>query len=386
MNAILQKLEENRPAIEGWFEDMHRHPELSMQEAKTANYIATLLEQWGYEVTTGVGTYGIVASLQEGEGARSIGLRADFDALPIQEVNDLAYRSMKEGVAHLCGHDGHTTMLLAAAKYLAETRNFNGTVRLIFQPGEETMQGALAMINDGLFERFPMDAVFGMHNMPGLELGKLYFTEGEVMAAVDSWEIEIQGKGSHGATPELGVDPIVAGSSLVMALQTVVSRNLAPANSAVVTVGAFVAGSAGNVVPQSAILRLSIRTKTPADRALVLDRIRALTKHQCESFGCSYQIREGVPGSVLINSKEETMKALELAKAAFGEENVYFPGPTFLGSEDFAFMLEQKAGTYCFIGNGDTPMLHHPAYTFNKRLLTSGAAYWVALVEGLLSS
>src|SRR5690554_2354151 len=274
MNAILQKLEENRPSIDKWFEDMHRQPELSMQEVKTARLIAQLLESWGYEVATGVGTHGIVATLREGEGERSIGLRADFDALPIEEVNDLPYRSENEGVAHLCGHDGHTTMLLAAAQYLAETRNFKGTVRLIFQPGEETMQGALAMIKDGLFERFPMDAVFGMHNMPGLELGKLYFTEGEVMAAVDSWEIEIQGKGSHGATPELGVDPIVAGSSLVMALQTVVSRNLAPANSAVVTVGAFVAGSAGNVVPQSAILRLSIRTKTPADRALVLDRIR----------------------------------------------------------------------------------------------------------------
>lgn len=386
MNAILQKLEENRPSIDKWFEDMHRQPELSMQEVKTARLIAQLLESWGYEVATGVGTHGIVATLREGEGERSIGLRADFDALPIEEVNDLPYRSENEGVAHLCGHDGHTTMLLAAAQYLAETRNFKGTVRLIFQPGEETMQGALAMIKDGLFERFPMDAVFGMHNMPGLELGKLYFTEGEVMAAVDSWEIEIQGKGSHGATPELGVDPIVAGSSLVMALQTVVSRNLAPANSAVVTVGAFVAGSAGNVVPQSAILRLSIRTKTPADRALVLDRIRTLTQHQCESFGCSYQIREGVPGSVLINSKEETKTAFELAKAAFGEENVHFPGPTFLGSEDFAFMLEHRPGTYCFIGNGDTPMLHHPAYTFNKRLLTSGAAYWVALVEGLLST
>lgn len=386
MNSILQKLEKNKSQIQEWFEYMHKHPELSMQEENTAKYIADLVKSWGYEVETGVGKYGIVASLTEGNSDRAIGLRADFDALPIQEVNDLPYKSKKEGVSHLCGHDGHTSMLLAAGKYLAETRNFNGTVRLIFQPGEETMEGGPAMIADGLFERFPVDSVFGMHNMPGLKLGEFYFTDGEVMAAVDNWEVEIIGKGSHGAMPEHGIDPIVAGSSLVMALQTIVSRNVAPANSAVVTVGAFLSGQAGNVVAQSAILRLSIRTKTPEDRKIVLNNIRRLIKHQTESFGCTHEIREGVPGAVLVNSEKETLEAYEIAKKAFGEAQVHYPGPTYLGSEDFAFMLQKKPGTYCFIGNGDTPMVHHPEFTFNPDLLTKGAAYWIALTENYLKN
>lgn len=384
MNTIIQKLEENRSQIEAWFEHMHQNPELSMKEDKTAKYIGDLVKTWGYDVKTGVGKHGIVATLKTGNSNKSIGLRADFDALPIQEVNNLSYKSSKEGIAHLCGHDGHTSMLLAAGKYLSETKNFDGTVRLIFQPGEETMEGGPAMIKDGLFERFPVDAVYGMHNMPGLELGELYFTDGEVMAAVDNWEVEITGKGSHGAMPEHGIDPIVAGSSLVMALQSVVSRNVAPANSAVITVGAFLSGNAGNVVAQSAILRLSIRTKTPEDRVLVLDRIRTLITHQTESFGCTFEIREGVPGAVLVNSVEETHHAYEIAKSAFGEDEVHFPGPTFLGSEDFAFMLQKRPGTYCFLGNGETPMVHHPEFTFNKKLLTKGAAYWVVLTEGIL--
>lgn len=384
MNDIVRKLEEDRTQIEGWFEHMHRNPELSMKEEETAEFIADLVKSWGFEVETGIGKYGIVASLKSGNSEKSIGLRADFDALPIQEVNDLSYKSTKEGISHLCGHDGHTSMLLAAGKYLSETKNFDGTVRLIFQPGEETMQGGPAMIEDGLFERFPVDAIFGMHNMPGLELGEFYFADGEVMAAVDNWEVEITGKGSHGAMPELGIDPIVAGSSLVMALQSIVSRNVAPANSAVVTVGAFLSGYAGNVVAQSAILRLSIRTKTPEDRVMVLDNIRALTQHQAEGFGCTYEIREGIPGAVLVNSVEETKMAYEIAKEAFGEDQTHYPGPTFLGSEDFAFMLQKRPGHYCFIGNGDTPMVHHPGFIFNKKLLTKGAAYWVALTEGYL--
>jgi hippurate hydrolase len=275
-------------------------------------------------------------------------------------------------------------MLLAAGKHLAETRRFNGTVRLIFQPGEETMEGGPAMIRDGLFTRFPIDAVFGMHNMPGLELGKLYFAHGDVMAAVDNWEIELTGKGGHGSMPELSIDPVVAGSSLVMALQTIVSRNVSPHNSAVVTVGAFLSGNAGNVIAQSAILRLSIRTTTAADRKTVLDSVRTLTCAQAEGYGCTYEIREGVPGAVLVNDEEETLRAAEIARTAFGEEEVVYPGPTFLGSEDFAFMLQEKKGTYCFIGNGDTPMVHHPQFILNQSILPKGAAYWVALTEGYL--
>lgn len=384
MKDYVAALQADRDQMVEWFEHMHRNPELSMQEDQTAAYLADVLGPWGYELETGIGKHGIVASLTVGESDRTIGLRADFDALPIQEVNDLPYKSQVEGVSHLCGHDGHSAMLLAAGKYLAETKNFNGTVRLIFQPAEETMQGGPAMIEDGLFERFPVDAVFGMHNMPGLELGTLYFAEGDVMAAVDNWEIELTGKGGHGSMPELSIDPVVAGASLVMALQTIVSRNVSPHNSAVVTIGAFQSGEAGNVIAQSAILRLSIRTKTPADREMVLNKVRELTRTQAEGYGCTFEIREGVPGAVLVNTPEETRKAYEIAREAFGEERTVFPGPTFLGSEDFAFMLQQRPGTYCFIGNGDTPMVHHPEFIFNQDNLPRGAAYWVALVEGYL--
>ena len=384
MRTILETLRANDGEMKTWFEHMHRNPELSMREQETAKYIAGLVGQWGYEVETGIGKHGIVASMTVGNGGKAIGLRADFDALPIQEDNELEYKSRVAGVSHLCGHDGHTTMLLAAGKYLAETKNFAGTVRLIFQPAEETMQGAPAMIKDGLFDRFPVDAVFGMHNMPGLERGKLHFAHGDVMAAVDNWEIELTGKGGHGSMPELSIDPVVAGASLVMALQTIVSRNVSPHNSAVVTIGAFQSGNAGNVIAQSAILRLSIRTKTPADRELVLNKVRELTRTQAEGYGCTYEIREGVPGAVLVNDEEETRRAAEIARATFGEAEVIYPGPTFLGSEDFAFMLQAKKGTYCFIGNGDTPMVHHPRFVLDQGILPKGAAYWVALTEGYL--
>lgn len=384
MKKIVEEMEANHGQMKEWFEHMHRNPELSMREEETSRYLSQILKQWDYEVETGIGKYGIVASLKVGNSDKAIGLRADFDALPIQEDNALPYKSKVAGVSHLCGHDGHSAMLLAAGKYLSETKNFNGTVRLIFQPGEETMEGGPAMIKDGLFERFPVDAVYGMHNMPGLDPGTFYFADGDVMAAVDNWEIEITGKGGHGSMPELSIDPVVAGSSLVMALQTIVARNVAPANSAVVSVGAFQSGEAGNVIAQSAILRLSVRTKTDADRKLVLGKIRTLTRTQAEGYGCTWEIREGVPGAVLVNDKVETRKACEIAKTTFGDDRVVYPGPTYLGSEDFAFMLQKKPGTYCFIGNGNTPMVHHPEFIFNPDILPRGAAFWVALTEGIL--
>ena len=275
MSEILTTLEGRLNEMTSWRHHLHQNPELAFQEAETSKFIANLVRSWGYEVAEGIGKYGIVASMTRGDGKGSIGFRADMDALPIQEDNSLPYKSRVKGAAHLCGHDAHTTMLLAAGEYLARARNFNGTVRLIFQPAEEIMGGGPAMIADGLFERFPVDAVFGMHNMPGLERGKLYFRDGPMMAAVDNWEIELTGKGSHGSMPELGIDPVVAGASLVMALQTIVSRNVSPHSSVVVTVGAFLAGNAGNVIAQSAMLRLSIRTTTPEDRVLVLGKVRS---------------------------------------------------------------------------------------------------------------
>jgi hippurate hydrolase len=384
MTSVVKEFEGRLETIKAWRHHLHKHPELSLVETNTARYIADLVKSWGYDVVEGIGKHGIVASLSAGSGSRSIGLRADTDALPIQEDNDLPYKSEVPGVAHLCGHDGHTTMLLAAGEYLARARNFNGTVRLIFQPAEEIMAGGPAMIADGLFERWPVDAVFGMHNMPGLPLGTLHFRDGAMMAAVDNWEIELAGKGSHGSMPELSIDPVVAGSSLVMALQTIVSRNVSPHNSAVVTVGAFISGTAGNVIAQSAILRLSIRTTTPDDRELVLGKVRSIAKTQAESFGCSLDIRQGVPGAVLVNDADETAKAAAIARAAFGDDAVMYPGPRYLGSEDFAFMLQKKRGTYCLLGNGDTPMVHHPQYVFNDAILATGAAYWVTLAEQYL--
>jgi hippurate hydrolase len=384
MNPVVEDVAGRLETIKGWRHHLHRHPELSFEEAETSRYIADLVRSWGYDVVEGVGKYGIIASLTVGNGRKSIGLRADTDALPIQEDNDLPYKSEVPGVSHLCGHDGHSTMLLAAGEYLARTRNFDGTVRLIFQPAEEVMGGGPAMIADGLFERWPVDAVFGMHNMPGLDLGKLYFRDGAMMAAVDNWELELTGKGSHGSMPELSVDPVVAGSSLVMALQTIVSRNVSPHRSAVVTVGAFLSGNAGNVIAQSAILRLSIRTTTPEDRELVLGKVRSIARAQAESFGCALAVREGVAGAVLVNDADETARAATIARQAFGDGAVTYPGPSYLGSEDFAFMLPEKRGTYCLLGNGDTPMVHHPQYVFDDDILPIGAAYWVALAEQYL--
>lgn len=384
MSELLNKLQAEKDTIQQHFETIHRHPELAFEESDTAKYIAEQLRSWGYEVTEGLGKTGVVGKLKVGDSKASIGLRADTDALPVQEASDLAYKSEVAGKSHMCGHDAHSSMLLGAAKYLAETKNFNGTLNVIFQPAEEIMGGAPAMIKDGLFEKFPMDKIFGLHNMPSLELGKLYFTKNSVMAAVDNWEIELTGKGSHGSMPEKAIDPVVAGASLVMSLQTIVSRNVAAMDSAVVSVGAFLAGDAGNVIPQTAILRLSTRTSKPETRVMVLDKIRSITKATAEAYNVGYDIREGQPGAVLVNNPELTGETVDVARSIFGEDQVIEPGPTFMGSEDFAFYAQQVPAVYGFIGNGDTPMVHHPEYVFNQSNLTRGAAYWVGIAEHFL--
>ncbi|HQT60923.1 MULTISPECIES: M20 aminoacylase family protein [unclassified Acidiphilium] len=384
MPTLLDDLTTTSADIRAWRHHIHRHPELAFQEAGTAAFIAGLLRDWGYDVAEGVGGTGIVASLSSGSSGRAIGLRADMDALPMDEDTDAAHRSLVPGVSHMCGHDGHSAMLLGAARHLARTRRFDGTVRLIFQPAEEVMGGARAMMRDGLFDRFPMQAMFGLHNMPGLPQGKLFFTSGPVMAAVDNWEIVITGKGGHGSMPEATRDAVVAGAALVMALQTIVSRNIAAKEQAVVTVGAFLAGDAGNVIAHSATLRLSIRTTTPEARVFVLDRIRAIARAQCESYQVSCAISEGEPGAVLVNDPAETASCAEIARRVVGEDNVITPGPTFMGSEDFAFFAEAVPCSYGFIGNGDTPMVHHPRYAFDDRNLPIGAAYWAALAEAHL--
>ena len=385
MDMIVNRLGASSIDVRNHFHHLHQHPGLGFDVGGAAGYIAEQLRSWGYEVTEGIGKTGVVGRLKVGDGSASIGLRADTDALPVQEGSDLPFKSKVAGISHMCGHDAHSAMLLGAAEYLARTRDFSGTLNVIFQPAEEVMAGAPAMIADGLFERFPMDAIFGLHNMPGLPSGKLHFTAGPIMAAVDNWEVVLTGVGSHGSMPERSVDPVVAGAALVMSLQTIVSRNVAPADAAVVSVGAFLAGDAGNVIPQSATLRLSVRTRRPETRTLVLDKIRRIVAATAEAYAVKSEIREGSPGAILINDAAETERCIGIARSLLGEEGVVSPGPTFMGSEDFAFYAQKVPAVYAFIGNGDTPMVHHPMYVFDESNLSVGVAYWVAVAEAYLA-
>ena len=361
--------------------DIHAHPELAFEEHRTAQLVADKLRQWGYAVQTGIGGTGVVGTLKRGSGQRRLGLRADMDALPIQETGPAPWASQRPGLMHACGHDGHTAMLLAAAKSLAEAPPFDdGVLNLIFQPAEEGGGGALRMMADGLFEQHPCDAIFAMHNMPGLPAGHLVFRDGPTMASSDYATIRIQGQGGHGAMPHRANDPLVAAASIVMALQTIVSRNVDPQQTAVVTVGAFQAGKANNVIPDQA----SVRALDPQVRRLLAQRIHTLVKAQAESFGVQAEIdwREGY--CVLVNAPELTALARSVGVALVGPEQVTLHGEAVTGSEDFAFMLEKVPGSYLFIGNGDAPgncMVHHPAYDFNDDILATGAAYWLALVK-----
>jgi len=376
--------------------DLHQHPELAFEEHRTAALVADKLEGWGYAVERGVGGTGVVGRLVRGKGTRRLGLRADMDALPIDETSGVAWASTRPGLMHACGHDGHTAMLLAAARHLAEHGTFDGTLHLVFQPAEEGGGGALRMMADGLFERYPCDAVFAMHNMPGIAQGHLVFRDGAAMASSDYATITIEGVGGHGAMPHRAADPIVTAASLVMALQTIVSRNVDPLHAAVVTVGALHAGQANNVIPASARLELSVRALDRKVRALLERRLRALVAAQAESFGCTARI-DWRPGyAVLVNTPAETAFAREVGLDLLGPDKVTLNGPPLTGSEDFAFMLERVPGSYLLIGNGlggqgrdDSPaasacMVHNPGYDFNDANLPVGAAYWVRLAERFL--
>jgi hippurate hydrolase len=364
--------------------DLHRHPELAFQEYRTAGKIAETLKQWGYEVTAGVGKTGVVAGLTCGTSAKSMGLRADMDALPIAEETGLPYASIEEGRMHACGHDGHVTMLLGAARYLAETRSFNGTVRLYFQPAEEIIEGAAAMIKDGLFERFPVDAVFAIHLAPELPLGILGTRSGPAMASADRWRVILTGIGGHGAIPEKAIDPIVAGSSIVMALQTVVSRNVSPHLATVVTVGSFQSGDTDNIIPHQAILRLSIRNTHPETRLQVLERIRTIIMGQAASYGVECEIQEMSATPVLLNDPELAEFARTVARDLFGHDRIA-ETPLIMASEDFAFMVQEKPGCLCNLGTGGNFGLHHPEFVLNDDVLVPGASFWAALVERFLA-
>jgi hippurate hydrolase len=370
--------------------DIHRHPELAFEEHRTAELVATKLEGWGYAVHRGLGGTGVVGTLTRGTGARRLGLRADMDALPIQEATGAEWASSKPGLMHACGHDGHTAMLLAAAKAIANDATFDGTLNLIFQPAEEGGGGAVRMMADGLFEHHPCDAVFAMHNMPGVPQGHFVFRDGAAMASSDYVTIRVHGTGGHGAMPHRAADPLVAASSIVMALQTIVARNVDPLHTAVVTVGAMHAGQANNVIPALATLELSVRALDPDVRRLLEQRIKALVAAQAESFGVTAEI-DWRPGyCVLVNTEAETNFARQVALDLVGADNVTLHGPALTGSEDFAFMLEKIPGSYLLIGNGDGDsagacMVHNPGYDFNDDNIATGAAYWVALVERYLS-
>jgi hippurate hydrolase len=369
--------------------DIHRHPELAFQEHRTAALVADKLEAWGYAVERGIGGTGVVGTLVRGQGKKRLGIRADMDALPIDEGTGLDYASCHSGVMHACGHDGHTAMLLAAARHLAEQGQFDGTLRLIFQPAEEGGGGALRMMEEGLFERFPCDAIFAMHNMPGIEQGRLVLREGAAMASSDYASIRLEGFGGHGAMPHRATDPIVAAASIVMALQTIVSRNIDPLHAAVVTVGALQAGKANNVIPASATLELSVRALDRDVRATLERRIKAVVAAQAESFGVKSQI-DWKPGyAVLVNTPVETAFAREVALELVGAEQVTLQGPPLTGSEDFAFMLERVPGSYVLIGNGIGEggcMVHNPGYDFNDHNVSIGSAYWVLLAERFLAA
>lgn len=387
--------------------DLHRHPELAFEEHRTAALVAGRLAGWGYEVSTGLGGTGVVGTLRRGQGPRRLGLRADMDALPITEASGQPWASTRAGVMHACGHDGHTAVLLAAARHLAEHGEFDGTLHLIFQPAEEGGGGALRMMADGLFQRFPCDAVFALHNMPGVPAGHLVFRDGPAMASSDYATITLHGVGGHGAMPQHATDPVVGAASLVMALQTVVSRNVDPLQAAVVTVGAVQAGQANNVIPASARLELSVRALDRGVRATLERRIRALAQAQAESFGLRAEVDWRAGYTVLVNHAEETEFARRVGAELRGEAGITRQGPPLTGSEDFAFMLEQVPGSYLLIGNGRAEatdagepaapgaarpahapahacMVHHPGYDFNDALLPTGAAYWVLLAQRFL--
>ncbi len=369
--------------------DIHAHPELAFEEQRTAALVASKLQAWGYTVTSGLGKTGVVGTLKRGQSSKSLGLRADMDALPIHEKNTALWASASPGRMHACGHDGHTATLLAAARHIAEDVDFNGTLNLIFQPAEEGAGGALAMMADGLFEKFPCDAVFAFHNMPGQATGHFTFRSGPMMASSDYATIVLHGHGGHGAMPHRACDPVVASASIVMALQSVVSRNVDPLHTAVVTVGALHAGEANNVIPQEARLELSVRALDPEVRQLLRRRIFELVEQQAASFGVRAEIdwRQGY--AVLVNSDKETRWATDLACELFGDDRVTRHGAPLTGSEDFSFMLERVPGSYFLIGNGaaGTPggcMVHNPSYDFNDDLIEPGARFWAHLVSRYL--
>ncbi|MGE0255951.1 MAG: M20 aminoacylase family protein [Alphaproteobacteria bacterium] len=368
--------------------DIHAHPEIAFEEHRTAGVVADRLAAWGVEVHTGIAGTGVVGRLTAGSGNRAIALRADMDALPMQEANAFAHASRNPNRMHACGHDGHTTMLLGAAQYLAATKNFDGTVFFIFQPAEENEGGARVMIEEGLFKRFPVEAVFGMHNWPGMPVGEFAVQAGPMMAAADRFRLTVQGRGAHGAMPHQGVDPIVVGAAIVSALQTIVARTVNPVDAAVVSVTQFHGGDAYNIIPDTVELRGTLRSFREDVRQKIAQSVEAIARGIAAAHGATAEFTF-VPGyPPTVNHVEETELAARAAAAVAGDGKVARKVAPSMGSEDFAFMLQQVPGSYIWVGNGPGEggcTLHNPHYDFNDEVIPVGASYWATLVEQMLT-
>lgn len=383
---IINRIAEFHDDVVAWRRDFHLHPELQYDLPRTAARVAELLGQFGVDtVTPGVGRAGVVGVIRgRGQNGRTIGLRADMDALPILERTGKPYSSTTNGKMHACGHDGHTAMLLGAARYLAETRNFDGTVVLIFQPAEEGGAGARTMIEDGLLERFDIEEVYGMHNMPGLPAGSFAIREGAIMASSDKFSIHIEGRGGHAARPHMSVDPVVIAANMITALQSIVSRNRDPLHPAVLSITSIHAGATFNVIPREVKLLGTVRALDENVRSFMQDRLCEMVPLLAQGFGATATIDYEVGYPVVVNHSSETGLAARVARDVVGDAQVDASTPPSMGGEDFAFMLNKRPGAFIFLGNGDTSELHTDTYDFNDDIIPAGTSYWVKLIETAL--
>jgi len=385
---IINRIAGYHEEMTAWRRDIHAHPETAFEEHRTSELVARKLAEFGLAVTRGLAGTGVVGTLKAGSGGRAIGLRADMDALHVHEKNGFAHRSQHAGRMHACGHDGHTTMLLGAAKYLAETRNFDGTVHFIFQPAEESEGGGRVMVEQGLFDKFPVEAVYGMHNWPGMPVGQFGVMKGPMMASFDIFEIIVTGVGCHAAMPQRGIDPVVVAAEIVGALQTIASRTISPLDAAVVSVTQFHAGDTWNVIPEEAVLRGTTRTFKPELQDHVEARVRRIAEGIAATHGCTAALRYERRYPATVNSAAETDIAADALAEVVGAANVLRDLAPTMGSEDFAFMLQAKPGCYVWIGNGPGEggcSLHNPGYDFNDEILPIGASYWARLIERSLA-
>jgi amidohydrolase len=386
---VINRIAEFHDELTEWRQDLHRHPELAFEEHRTSAMVADRLRAFGCdEVVTGLAKTGVVGVIRGRPGSRAVGLRADMDALPILEQTGLPHASQTPGVMHACGHDGHTTMLLGAARYLCETRNFDGTVYVIFQPAEENLAGGLVMVKEGLFERFPMDMVFGLHNWPELPEGQFAWRHGPVMAACSTIDIAITGRGAHGALPHTGIDPIVVAAHIVTGLQSIVARNLEPVEAGVVTIGAIAGGHTYNVIPQTVHMKGTARWFKPEIGDQLEEGVRRIATGIATSFGATADVSYERTYIATVNDPDATDIAARAAKTVVGDTRVHHMSKPTMGGEDFAYMLAAKQGSYIMLGggrgNGD-PMVHHPSYDFNDAILPVGASYWATLAEQVLN-